>query len=248
MRTASGVPGFDALVQGGFPEGASVVVQGPAGVEKDAFLFQFDQTHAFIGLSPELLYKREDKSILTEAIAGTRGRGIDFLHDDLLRQELLTSEKDRHEHHLVVGAIIDAFRQVCRSYRIDNDRRILRLPNQQHLCLRISGRLGDDIRDRDLCSSLHPTPAVGGAPADKAQVYLRQWEGFDRGWFSGAVGCLGLDRSEVAVAIRSCLVEGSRLNLYAGAGIVNGSDPRTEWEEIESKIKGYLNVLYSAAR
>lgn len=89
-------------------------------------------------------------------------------------------------------------------------------------------------------SYLHPTPAVGGFPREAALREIAALEPFDRGWYAGPIGWVGKDAAEFAVAIRSGLVAGDRVNLYSGAGIVPGSSPDKEWEEIENKIGNFI--------
>jgi menaquinone-specific isochorismate synthase len=95
----------------------------------------------------------------------------------------------------------------------------------------------------ELLAALHPTPAVGGVPRDAALGAIRAQEPFDRGWYAGPVGWIGADAAEFAVGIRSGLVWPDRLALYSGAGIVEGSVPDREWDEIEQKIADFAAVL-----
>lgn len=209
-----------------------------------AFLFQFAPDHAFIGVSPEQLYFRSGDQVKSEAIAGTRPRGSSDAEDQEFRHQLLESAKERREHRFVVTSLVDAFRQVCQYYTLDEGGEILELPRHQHLITRISGRLAPESTDRELCATLHPTPAVGGVPVEQALSHIHSAEDFDRGWFAGPVGCFSRSSVELAVAIRSCLVEKEKMHIYSGAGIVEGSDPLAEWEELEQKIRQYLELLY----
>ena len=95
-----------------------------------------------------------------------------------------------------------------------------------------------------LLESFHPTPAVAGYPVDKALAAIGQQEPFDRGWYAGPVGYIGRESTEFAVAIRCGLVEAERLSLYAGAGLVKGSDCEAEWNEIENKISNFIKVFF----
>ena len=97
--------------------------------------------------------------------------------------------------------------------------------------------------DADIVSTLHPTPAVGGSPTREAVAWIRANEPFARGWYAGPIGWVGYDSSEFAVAIRSALIDGTSLSVYTGAGIVPGSDPAREWQEIEDKMGTFLHVL-----
>jgi len=119
----------------------------------------------------------------------------------------------------------------------------MKLVRVQHLMTGIEGELNKDISDQEILECLHPTPAVGGYPQDKAKELIAEIEPFDRGWYSGPVGWISKDSADFAVAIRSGLITKNKLRIYAGAGIVKGSDPDNEWNEIESKIATFLKVL-----
>ncbi|NBB72314.1 MAG: isochorismate synthase, partial [Bacteroidetes bacterium] len=95
----------------------------------------------------------------------------------------------------------------------------------------------------DAVHALHPTPAIGGVPTEDALQAIRAQEPFARGWYAGPVGWIGPDAAEFAVAIRSGLIRDNTLALYSGAGIVDGSAPDSEWEEIEQKISDFAAVL-----
>ena len=88
-----------------------------------------------------------------------------------------------------------------------------------------------------------PTPAVGGYPARRALRAIAEMETFDRGWYAGLVGWVGRDAAEFAVAIRSGLFEGSRLSVFAGAGIVAGSEAGVEWQELDCKMNHFVHAL-----
>jgi menaquinone-specific isochorismate synthase len=100
------------------------------------------------------------------------------------------------------------------------------------------------VSDLDLLMALHPTPAVCGLPQEKAMHWIRETEPFSRGWYAGALGFLGADASEFFVGLRSGVLLGREFHAFAGAGIVEGSVPSLEWEEIETKFKNYTDVLH----
>jgi menaquinone-specific isochorismate synthase len=119
----------------------------------------------------------------------------------------------------------------------------LRLARGRHLRSQFEGHLRDDVSTLDVLRTLHPTPAIGGVPTEAAVQAIRTQEPFARGWYAGPVGWIGPDAAEFAVAIRSGLVRDSSLALYSGAGIVDGSVPEAEWDEIEQKISDFAAVL-----
>ncbi len=206
------------------------------------FCFQYEPGLVFLGASPERLYRRRGKTIETEAVAGTRRRGKSHKEDDQLREELLHSNKDAREHEIVVKGIESVLSEISTQFKKEN-LNILSLQNGHHLVTAFTGELKEGVADWQILEKLHPTPAVGGWPKAAALEVLRQLEPFSRGWYAGPVGYVGLNETEFVVAIRSALVKNNELTVYAGAGIVEGSDPKAEWDEVENKIGNFLKVL-----
>jgi len=207
------------------------------------FCFQPKKDIAFIGGTPEQLYCRHENQIHTEAVAGTRKRGTTTSDDLKLENDLINCEKDIREHRFVVDSIRSALEKLCRKI-VDKDKlTILKLSRLQHLLMQFSGEIKPKIQDSDILENLHPTPAVGGVPSQKSIDEIERIENFDRGWYAGPVGWIGKNKAEFAVAIRSGLVHEDELYLYSGAGIVEGSNAESEWEEIETKISGFMNAL-----
>lgn len=207
------------------------------------FCFIPNGEDAFLGASPERLFRREGKKIWSEAVAGTRPRGDSLRDDQRLRDELLLSDKDQREHEYVRRSILETLEPLSESLEVDKNASEMILARGRHLYSAISGQLVEPITELELLARLHPTPAVGGYPTEVALRVIRDLESFDRGWYAGAVGWIGAEDSEFAVAIRSGLVRNRELILHAGAGIVQGSIPEKEWEEIEQKLGDFTSVL-----
>ena len=203
---------------------------------------------AFLTATPERLFRLAGRAIETEAVAGTRPRSASDADDDRLRDELLGSEKDRREHGYVREHVAAALAPLTASLDVDGDASAMTLARGRHLYTGVRGTLADGVGALDVLRALHPTPAVGGTPTDRALDAIDRLEPFDRGLYAGPIGWVGRDgagreAAEVAVGIRSGLVEGRALSLYSGAGIVAGSDPAAEWAEIEHKIGDFARVL-----
>ena len=198
---------------------------------------------AFLGASPERLYRREGRSVHSEAVAGTRPRGLSSADDAGLLDDLMGSEKDLSEHAYVRVGIEEALGPLCEELKVEGDVSEMRLARGRHLRSKVRGTLREGVTDAGLLEALHPTPAVGGSPRWEALEEIRALEPFDRGWYAGPVGWIGADASEFAVGIRSGLVRGRRLALFSGAGIVAGSVPDEEWAEIEQKIGDFTRVF-----
>ena len=207
------------------------------------FYVEPEEGVAFVGASPERLFRREGRSIRSEAIAGTRPRGASEADDAELRDELLRSEKDRTEHDYVRISIRETLEPLCDELEIEKGVSEMKLARGRHLRSMVRGMLREGVTDAEVLYALHPTPAVGGYPKEEALAEIRALEPFDRGWYAGPVGWIGAEGSEFAVGIRSGLVRGSRLALFSGAGIVAGSVPEDEWAEIEQKIGDFVRVF-----
>ena len=205
--------------------------------------FQFEPGAAFVGATPERLFHRSGRYIRTEAVAGTCVRGDTEAEDAEALASLLGSGKDQREHAYVRESIRNALDPLCQEFRIDEEASGLQQARRWHLVSRSSGLLKRDIHGSDVMAALHPTPAVGGYPVEPALAAIRDLEGFDRGWYAGPVGWIGPQGAEFAVALRCGLVRDRALFLFAGAGIVEGSDPVAEWREIEQKISDIPGVL-----
>ena len=211
----------------------------------DAFCFYFsiDDNNIFMGASPERLYSREGNIIKSDALAGTRKRGKTNEEDKSLETELLNSGKDLEEHAFVLDCIARAYNQICENRNIGAPTGVRKYAKVQHLFNEIKGTLKNNLNDYDIIKALHPTPAVGGIPARESLRYIREIEQFDRGWYAGPIGWLSRDAAEFAVGIRSGIYKKDRLLLYSGAGIVKGSRPIEEWNEINNKLNNFLRIF-----
>lgn len=197
----------------------------------------------FFGATPERLVSLQDRTVKTEALAGSTGRGETSTEDEWLATELQDSEKDRHEHDLVVDAICDQLEPLASSVTT-GDRTIRRLATVQHLRTPITAELVDDEHVLSLVEALHPTPAVGGLPPGEALETIRETETFDRGWYAAPIGWFdAAGNGTFAVAIRSALARDQTATLFAGAGIVADSDPDRELDEVQLKYHPMLDEL-----
>lgn len=199
------------------------------------FAFQFAKEATFIGATPERLYKREGRNILTEAVAGTRKRGKTEEEDALMEKELLETPKERREFGIVKQSIEESLSPLCVTLTCEDEDSIIKTPNVQHLHNPFTGILRDGVNDDAILKALHPTAAMGGSPKGSALEYLISHEPFERGWYASPVGYVSDEKAEFAVGIRSALVEDAKLHLFAGTGIVAGSTAEQEWEELQHK-------------
>jgi menaquinone-specific isochorismate synthase len=207
------------------------------------FAFASNQS-CFIGATPERLVRLDGKTVRTDCLAGSTNRDEDSTKDRVLGETLLADPKERREHALVKRALQDCLTPFCTHLSAPETPTLLRMPNVQHLYTPLKGVLREDSDIFGLVERLHPTPATGGLPRETAYTLLRTYEGFDRGWYAGPVGWVdGHGSGEFVVAIRSALLRDHDAKLYAGCGIVAGSDPEREYAESCLKLRPMLWAL-----
>jgi len=198
---------------------------------------------AFFGSTPEMLLHTEGNQLKTQALAGTIAHGRNSADDRERAQALRSSAKDRREHEAVAGFLKNTLDGICTVMITDPEPTVVRYPEAMHLRTRIHSRLRSPAEPLDLAALIHPTPAVCGVPQERASALLAQEER-TRGWYTGAVGWIDADgTSSLCVALRSALLCDGRITMWAGAGIVAGSDPTAEREEVELKLNAVRNNL-----
>ena len=201
----------------------------------------------FLGATPERLAHVHRGAVSTMALAGPIARGATPAEDRALGEALLSSRKDLAEHAIVVRAVREALAGVCSRVVTDTQPRLHRLPNVQHLLTPIRAQLAPGRGLLDLAARLHPSPAVGGFPCERALEVVRDYEGLDRGWYGGPLGWVNAAaEGEFVVGIRSALLRGREAWLYAGCGIVADSDAAAELAESEWKLQPMLAALNGA--
>ncbi|KAF1019260.1 MAG: Isochorismate synthase DhbC [Paracidovorax wautersii] len=200
---------------------------------------------AFLGGTPELLVRRIGRHVYVNPLAGSTPRGRSADEDTRLSQTLLQSPKDRHEHAVVIDAVVRALRPLCRSLDVPAGPSLVSTDALWHLSTVLQGELVDEATTSlDLALALHPTPAVCGHPTARAFEAIGELEPFERGLFAGFVGwCDARGDGEWAVTLRCAEVRGSAVRLYAGAGVVAGSVPASETAETQTKFSTMLRAL-----
>lgn len=210
-----------------------------------SFLFAVQRGGScFLGASPERLVKREGSELLSACLAGTTARGETPFEDEKLGNQLLQDRKNRYEHQLVVDMIKHAMEQVCPVVNVPSVPVLYKMRDVQHLYTPVIGTASKETSLLSLVELLHPTPALGGFPREKALEKIREVEQVDRGWYGAPVGWIDYKGDgEFAVAIRSGLLEGKHASLFAGNGMVADSDPESEYRETQMKFKPMLSAL-----
>ena len=187
------------------------------------------------------MYKRQ---LLTEAIAGSAPRGDSAGEDARHARALLESAKDLHEHACVRDSILRRLACCGLVGRAEPEPRLLQLANVQHLRTAIEAEISPEVHLLDVVAELHPTPAVGGTPRESAVPKIGDLESFDRGLYAGVIGWFNhLNEGEMIVGLRSALIEGKVARLFAGAGIVRGSQAERELGETAIKLRAVRDAL-----
>lgn len=199
---------------------------------------------AFTGASPELLVRRSGAGVSTVALAGSTRRSSDPAVDDHLGEQLLRSDKDRREQRIVSRRIVRALRPHAVWVEAAEEPEIVRVANIQHLATPVIAQLAEPHSAIEIAGLLHPTPAVGGEPWPAADAAIADLEGMDRGWYAGPVGWMdATEDGEFCVALRSALLRDREAHLFAGVGVVAGSEPAAELAETEVKLGALLPLL-----
>ncbi len=200
---------------------------------------------ALVGASPELLLRKDASSFSSLPLAGSARRERDAHADRAVGERLMHSRKDRHEHQLVTDAMRDVLAARASYLAVPDKPELITTPTLWHLSTPIEGVVRNPAENAlSLACLLHPTPALSGFPNDAAQNLIRELEPFERDLFGGIVGwCDAEGNGEWVVTIRCARLHGSRVRLFAGAGIVPASSPTSEWHETGTKLSTMLNVF-----
>ncbi|TSH98333.1 isochorismate synthase [Verticiella sediminum] len=195
-----------------------------------------------LGATPELLLQRQGRQVVSHPLAGSARRHADTARDRAAGAALLASDKDRREHAMAAEMVLDALAPYCDRLSAPQGMALVSTAQMWHLGTRIEGRLRDpESSCAELLAVLHPTPAVGGMPRAAAEAALPALEGYDRGFYAGAVGWIdGAGDGCWYLALRCAELLDTEARLYAGAGIVAGSDPALEEAETSAKFLAML--------
>jgi menaquinone-specific isochorismate synthase len=237
----------DLVALAGRPVDARHLLQRLAARYPACWTFAVD---GLVGATPELLVQRIGDTVVSQVLAGTAWRHKDAtdheLDEDAVAAELLASAKNREEHAYAAQSAAESLGPHCKDLAVPETPTVLRLANVLHLATQVSGRLHDGSTALELAGALHPTAAVCGAPTETARAVIRELEGFDRGRYAGPVGWMDArGDGEWGIALRCAEVAGRQLRLFAGCGIVAGSDPDAELAEAQAKFVAVRDALES---
>jgi len=198
-----------------------------------------------VGATPELLIAREGRRVSSRVLAGTAWHAEgDGVTDAAVAARLTGSDKDREEHDYAARSAAELLRPFCSRLSVPDEPTVMALPNVTHLATEVTGTLHTEIPALELAGRLHPTAAVCGTPTAAAERLIADLEGMDRGRYAGPVGWMDVHGDgEWGIALRCAQVDGARLRLFAGCGIVAGSDPSVELAEAEAKFLAMRRAL-----
>lgn len=196
------------------------------------------------GATPELLVRRERGLVTSRVLAGTIRRTGDETRDDELAGALSRSSKDLEEHEYAVRSVADALEPHCSSMNVPEAPFVLHLPNVMHLATDVTGVVHDGITSLELAAALHPSAAVGGTPRERAVALIAELEQMSRDRYAAPVGWMdAAGDGEWGIALRSALVDGDTVRLFAGCGVVGSSDPAAELAESQAKLVPVRDAL-----
>ncbi|HET7398868.1 MAG TPA: isochorismate synthase [Intrasporangium sp.] len=204
-----------------------------------------------VGATPELLVRRDQGLVTSRVLAGTIRRTGDDAKDLALAASLARSSKDLEEHEYAVRSVAEALAPHCSSMNVPEAPFVLHLPNVMHLATDVAAVAADGISSLALAASLHPSAAVGGTPTPVAVRLIAELEHMDRGRYAGPVGWMDASGDGAwGIALRCGALaaeDPSQIRLYAGCGIVSGSDPESEVAESVAKLVPMRDALTGAA-
>ena len=207
-----------------------------------AIYYQMSFDKAFISLTPEKLFSIKGHDFESISLAASAPRGLTIEEDQAYEKLLNENEKLVREHNLVTEEILKKIRPVSESISV-SEIQTMKLPYIQHRSLPISAKLIKDFSAIKIIKLLHPTPAIGGLPSEKAQKKILEIEPYTRKSYAAPIGVISHHYSELAVGIRSALIEGTKITIFGGAGIVKGSIAEEEWIETGLKMNPFLKVV-----
>ena len=226
------------------PIDARVLLRRLAARYPDCFTFA---CAGLVGATPELLVRRDGSEVSSLVLAGTKPRGASGAEDARLAAELLGSGKENEEHLYAAASLREALAPLCESLEFSQTPELMKFANVQHLGTRVRGRLAVNRSALALAAAVHPTAAVGGTPTDAAVELIRELEKMDRERYAGPVGWMDADgNGEWGIALRCAQLDGNRARLFAGCGIVAGSDPAAELAETQVKFRPMQTALGQA--
>ena len=219
-------------------------------INPSPYMFYFDLgDFHIVGASPEILVRLEGENVTVRPIAGTRRRGATPEEDAALAAELLSDDKERAEHIMLVDLGRNDAGRVSQTGSVSVTERMVveRYSHVMHIVSNVEGKLKPGLKAIDVLRATFPAGTVSGAPKVRAMEIIDELEPVKRGVYAGAVGYLGFHGNmDVAIALRTAVVKDGTLHVQAGGGVVADSQPEAEWQETQNKAKALLRAAEMA--
>jgi menaquinone-specific isochorismate synthase len=235
----------DELLKGAAEFHVPATMRALAGDNPTAWTYKVDN---LIGSTPELLIARQANAAKARVLAGTVDRDV-AINEQLIAEQLSESPKQIFEHQAAVDSLVEKLAPFATQLQVSERPFVLPLPNVYHLATDVSAELTSSTSILDLVAEINPTAAVGGTPREAAVEAIWQLEaethGMDRGLYAGAVGWLDAEgQGEFGIALRGSIIEDAHhVRVFAGGGIVEGSDPEAELAETHAKMRPMKKAL-----
>ncbi|KMQ88049.1 anthranilate synthase component i [Lasius niger] len=203
-----------------------------------------------VGSSPETLARLKDGKVLVRPLAGTRPRGADAEEDQVLQAELLADPKERAEHVMLIDLGRNDLGRISEigSVKVTESFVVEHYSHVMHIVSQVEGKLRPGLSYIDVLKAVFPAGTLSGAPKIRALEIIQELEPYKRNIYAGAIGWIGWQgNADTAIAIRTALIQGGRLYVQVGAGIVYDSEPATEWEETMNKGRALFRAVAQAA-
>jgi anthranilate synthase component 1 len=204
-----------------------------------------------VGSSPEILARMKDGKVVVRPLAGTRKRGATNEEDRALEEELLADPKERAEHVMLIDLGRNDIGRISETGTVEVSESFVveRYSHVMHIVSQVQGTLKPDVSYMDVLKATFPAGTLSGAPKIRAIEIIQELEPYKRNIYAGAIGWIGWwGDADTAIAIRTAVIQGGRLHVQAGAGIVYDSDPASEWEETMSKGRALFRAVAQAAK
>ncbi len=204
-----------------------------------------------VGSSPEILARLKDGKVVVRPLAGTRRRGATEAEDRALEAELLADPKERAEHVMLIDLGRNDIGRISEtgSVEVSESFVVERYSHVMHIVSQVQGRVRPQASYMDVLKATFPAGTLSGAPKIRALEIIQELEPYKRNIYAGAIGWIGWwGDADTAIAIRTAVIQGGRLYVQAGAGIVYDSDPTAEWEETMSKGRALFRAVAQAAK
>ena len=216
------------------------------GLNPSPYMFYFDLgDHHVVGASPEILVRLEGDTVTLRPIAGTRPRGKTYAEDQAAAKELLADPKERAEHVMLIDLGRNDVGRVAKigSVKVTESMTVERYSHVMHIVSNVEGMLKDGVSNMDVLRATFPAGTLTGAPKIRAMEVIDELEPVKRGIYGGACGYLSFAGDmDVAIAIRTGIVQNQTLYVQAAAGVVADSIPEMEWAETEHKARALIRA------